>query len=258
MTTNSAYIKTEHLNAILFPNRNDGNTPELRQFPIPREPYIEKLFSDKIMFFGDSFSEDDDISNMYTPVEVRAIVCDINRTCMYLIYNDRKTGLQIPGGPINRVDFDNPYEEEESTLLSALMRNILIQFDPIYGMSMYDSMKDEIVSPRQKLHNILCSKFGNCREQPELYFSYILPNTSKRKFIFYYVYECDFVKDSNGIGILPRGVFTLNKELFRISLRHDKTTASCVLGFDPIDRGVVFEDYGRTQLNAIFNADKLF
>lgn len=259
MTTNTAYIKTEHLNAILFPNRNDCVTPELRQFPIPRLPYIEKLFGQKIMFFGNNFSEDDDLSNTYTPLEVRSIVCDKNRTCMYLVFSDFRTGVQIPGGSITRDDIENPYVDKEAILISSLTRNILTQLDSDYGESIYESIKDELVSPREKLGQVLQSKFGKCEEQPELYFSYILPNTPKRKFIFYYVYECEFIKDINGLALPPRGIITLHKELFRISLRQDnRTTASNVIGFDPIEKGVVFEDYGRAQLSSIFNTKKLF
>lgn len=258
MLTNTAYIKTEDLNAILFPKRSDGYTQELKVFPEPRESYIENIFGGRIMFFGDNFSEGDDISNIYTPIEVRAIICDSNRTCMYLVYNERCAGIQLPGGSIYREDFDNVYMDEESTLLTSLMRNILTQLDPIYGESTYNSIKDEYLSIRTKFTHVLYSKFGHCVEQPELYFSYIFPNTSKRKFVVYYVYECDFIKGTNGIGLLPRGVFSLNKDLFRISLKHDRITTSNVVGFDYIHRGVIFEEYGKAQLNAIFNTNKLF
>lgn len=266
MSNDNLYIMTKDLHAILFPNKQDRFTPKLGIFPEPRETYLEKLFERKPIFFRGKFSESDDVSNEYTKIEVSVILCDKHRNHIYLIYDDSRNGVFLPGGSIHREDLDTSYMDTESILLTSLMRNILVQFDSVYGESIYYTMNYDVMgTARSKLTNIMYSKFTNVTETNTIYYSYLFPNEKKRKFIIYYVFEFMPIHNSIYGDIpplprgLPRGVIPISKELFRISLRC-KTWKEVNSLFD-LDfnnpHGVIFESYGRSQLKAIFNTTPL-
>ena len=203
MSNDNLYIMTKDLHAILFPNKQDRFTPKLGIFPEPRETYLEKLFERKPIFFRDNFSESDDVSNEYTKIEVSVILCDKHRNHIYLIYDDSRNGVFLPGGSIRREDLDTSYMDTESILLTSLMRNILVQFDSVYGESIYYTMNYDVMgTARSKLTNIMYSKFTNVAETNTIYYSYLFPNEKKRKFIIYYVFE--FMPIHNSIyGDMP-------------------------------------------------------
>lgn len=261
MPNDNLYIMTKDLHAIMFPNKDDRLTPSLGVFPEPRETYLKKLFDQRPMFFADNFSELDDISNNYTQIEARAILCDASRNYIYLVYDDFKKELCIPGGSISREDFNNPYTDAESIVVLSLMRNILRQLDQVYGENLYHTVKEDMVgTARCKLTNMLYSKFMNIDESQKLYFSYILPNEQTRKLVIYYVFEFAPVSHTFGGQLkLPKNVIPLDKDLFRISLRcKTKREVNSLLGLDYMNKGVVYTHYGRTQLRAILSTTDLF
>lgn len=261
MLNDTAYIMTKDLNAIMFPNRNDGITPKLKKFPEPRETYMNKLFERKPTFFSSKFSEADDLSNVYTKLEVRAIMHDENMRCVFLIYDSFTDSVCIPGGPISRdVLCSVPYVGAESIFLVSLLGNILMQLYPTSGNTMYENLTDDMVgTTRHKLNQVLRSRFTKIKEKPEIYFSYILPDESQRTFVVYYVYEIDLGFHLQEGRFLPKNIIPLDKELFRISSRcKTRKEIGSMCNLDDISRGVVYDSYGRAQLQAIFNTPELF
>lgn len=252
---------TKHLHSIMFPNKEDRYTPTLGMFPEPRETYLKKLFDQRPVFFADNFSDSDDILNNYTKIEVRAILCDSNRNYIYLVYDDDKRELCIPGGSISKDDLNSPYTDAESIVILSLMRNMLVQLDSVYGDSLYRTMRDDMVgTARSKLTNVLYSKFLNVDEMRNAYFSYMLPNESFRKLTLYYVFEFNPVSPVyGGQPKLPKNIIPLDKELFRISLRcKTKKEVNSLLELGYMTKGVVYNHYGRTQLRSILNTTDIF
>ena len=251
-----AYILTKDLKAVFFPNSSMENTDTLKEFPEPRELNLKNIFNQRFSFFKE-LSIRDDYNGNYTQIEVRAILTDESRQNMELVYDGTNNSVDLFGGPLNKSDYVyNPYEDFESMIIGCLTRNILIQDNPIYGEDTYNSMKYVQLSTAEcRLKDIIYLKCSSEYEMlQKLYYSYKLPYYEGiPKLILYYVFER---KDNSG---LSRNLVTLNKELFRISLRScRKRDIGSLLGYDGIKDGLVYTDAGRAQLQAIFQTRSIF
>lgn len=266
----SVYIRTKAMNGILFPDKKKIETGTLLHDDC-MDDYVSALFNTRLTFINHRhFTDEDDVAQEYVPLVVKLIITTPDRTGIYLIYEEDKQKISIPGGHVSKEDVlyiqDDLGIKDKSLLIlqSALNRELCEEFfGDERGYNYYMSSKDYLTDPHPLtgIESVIYRKFKVCHPiDPiqDLYYLYKGKNRQhSRSLTFYYVIEVETIPGY----MCPYNYIWLSKDDFLLSCRRGRMRDIISIIGDPIvpvSRDIRFSRKYRPILDIIFNTPELF
>ena len=241
MDMRSVHLRTSHVRGVMFPDTLDTVTPWLNKKGYLNY-YIDKLFDSQISYFNPlKFTDRDDLAGVYTPIEVKLIMTDVNRTGIWLLFDRWANKVTIPGGYVDAQDVEYIRDEcgisGDGLLIvqQALIRELYFGMYGNNGIVMYDDSKlpRGYLSPSSTfdamlpLQRVITSRFSiDNTPDPlkDLWYTYRIPGDPLcRSLTFYYVVEVGssrtYSEYGNNIPIEPKEFIWLNKDNWRLAKR---------------------------------------
>lgn len=280
----SLYLKTTNVMGILFPDGKLGTDKLLQNQHL--DIYIDSLLKTELSYYDhNTFKNNDDLRSTYVPLVVKLIITNPARTGMWLIYEQEKQKVTIPGGHVSYDDVKfvreacmlNDKSEDTSGLLiakEALSREIHEEFyGETVGLDTYYNTQESVYAvdepslhgthPLQSMLTVVNSRLNVCHPiEPieDLYYLYKGKNMDDlRSLTLYYVVDCELKR----IGHHPKNMIWLDKELYKASnRRHHIEDRVHLLGNVltpfPYETDIRFSHKYRPILDIIFNTPEIF